>query len=248
MSDVLFDHLPDVCFFVKDAEGRFMRVNRAFLGLVRAGSEEDVIGARDTDFFPASLAESYTRDDREVVRLGQPMVDRAELVRNSDGSVDWFFTTKLPIFGQEGRPIGVCGITRDVEKMTTNNLQLLSWAPVLETIVNDYASPLEMTALAQKLGLSVSHFNRRFRNRFQTTPRAYLKNVRLNAACRLLVTTSLSMSEIAFKTGFYDQSHFTNQFTKGRGVPPSKYRAEHAPGLQPEALVSAAASSPTKPP
>jgi len=29
-SDVLFDHLPDVCFFVKDAEGRFIRINRAF--------------------------------------------------------------------------------------------------------------------------------------------------------------------------------------------------------------------------
>lgn len=228
--DVLFDHLPDVYFFVKDAEGRFIRVNRAFVGLVNVASETDVIGARDADFFPASLAENYTRDDREIVRLGRPMIDKAELVRSLDGSVNWFFTTKLPIFDKSGRPIGLCGTTRDVKKMTTNNDQLLSWAPVLEAVVRDYASPLDLVTLAQKLGFSVSQLNRRFRRRFQVTPRAYQISVRLNAACQLLVTTNLAMSEIAVRTGFYDQSHFTKQFVKTRGVPPSKYRVLYARG------------------
>jgi PAS domain S-box-containing protein len=226
--DVLFDHLSDVYFFVKDVDGRFMRVNRAFLGLVGAASEEDVIGARDSDFFPASLAANYTRDDREVVRSSEPMVDRAELVRYSDGSVDWFCTTKLPVFDKSSRPIGVCGITRDVKKMTVNNAQFLAWAPVLEAFFNDYAEPMQLSSLAQKMELSVSQLRRRFRKRFHTTPRAYLTNVRLNAACQLLATTDLSISEIAFKTGFHDQSHFTNQFTKRRGLPPTKYRAQYA--------------------
>jgi AraC-like DNA-binding protein len=238
--DVLFDHLSDVYFFVKDAEGRFIRVNRAFLGLVNATSETDVIGARDADFFPASLAENYVRDDREVIRLSQPMIDKAELVRNPDASVDWFFTTKLPVFDKDSRAIGVCGITRDVKKMIDNNAQLLSWAPVLETIVNDYASPLDVPALAEKLELSVSQFQRRFRKRFHTTPRAYQRSVRLNAACQLLATTKLTISEIAGKTGFYDQSYFSNQFIKSRGVPPSKYRLRHTRGQSADELTLAA--------
>jgi PAS domain S-box-containing protein len=226
--EVLFDYIPDVYFFVKDADGRFIRGNRAFLRLVGASQEEDVIGARDADFFPANWAENYRRDDREVLRLREGMIDKAELVRNPDGSVDWFCTTKLPLLDALGNAIGICGIMRDVKKMATIGERFLPWAPVLETILTDYGRPLETTDLARKVALSVSQFNRQFKKRFHSTPRSYLMNVRLNAACHLLVTTELSMSEIAHRTGFYDQSHFTNQFAKTHGRPPSKYRAFHA--------------------
>ncbi len=226
--EVLFDYVPDVYFFVKDADGRFMRGNRAFLGLVGASQEADLIGRRDADLFPANWAENYRRDDREVLRLGRGMIDKAEPVRNPDGSVDWFCTTKLPLLDALGNAVGICGIMRDVKKMATNNQRLLPWAPVLETIFNDYASPLSTTDLARKVGLSVSQFNRQFKRRFHSTPRAYLLNVRLNAARHFLVTTELSMSEIALRTGFCDQSHFSNQFVKVHGAPPSKYRSLHA--------------------
>ncbi|HVY25650.1 MAG TPA: AraC family transcriptional regulator [Polyangiaceae bacterium] len=228
--DVLLDHLPDVYFFVKDADGRFVRVNRAFLDLVHAGSEEDVIGARDTDFFPTNLAEGYVRDDGDVIRIGQPIIDKAELVRNVDGSVDWFFTTKLPVLDKSRHVIGVCGITRDVKRVNPQRANFSSWAPVLEAIVHHYATPLVTVALAREMGLSLGQFNRQFRKRFHTTARAYQRNVRLKAACQLLLTTSLSMAEIASRTGFYDQSHFSAQFVRSYGMPPSQYRTRHAEG------------------
>lgn len=226
--EVLFDYLPDIYFFAKDEQGRFVRVNRAFLNLVRRNAEQDVVGLRDADFFPPSLAESYTRDDREVIATSRPIVDKAELMRNPDGSSEWFCTTKLPLLDEQGLAIGVCGITRDVKKMNSTNARFLSWEPVLETLLNDYASPLQVPMLARRVSLSVSQFNRQFRRRFHTTPRAYLNSVRLNAACHLLVTTELSMSEVALRTGFYDHSHFTNHFVRAHGMPPSKYRAAHS--------------------
>src|SRR6185503_4244578 len=57
--DVLFEHLSDLYFFVKDGEGRFVRVNEGFIKLVRAAREEEVIGAKDSHFFPEDLAENY---------------------------------------------------------------------------------------------------------------------------------------------------------------------------------------------
>jgi PAS domain S-box-containing protein len=226
--EVLFEHLSDVYFFVKDGEGCFVRVNNSFLKLVGATREEDVLGWRDADFFPADMAESFRRDDREVLSTGQPIVDKVELARNPDGGIYWFCTTKLPLFDVNGAPIGVCGVTRDVKKMNTNNARFLTWAPVLETMLNDYAQPLSTDFLAAKMCLSVSQFNRLFRKKFHTTPRAYLMNVRMNAACHLLVTTDLPISEIALQTGFYDQSHFTNQFVRHRGLPPSQFRHKYA--------------------
>jgi AraC-like DNA-binding protein len=168
------------------------------------------------------------RDDREVIRSSEPIIDKVELVRNPDGTIDWYCTTKLPLFDKKGLAIGVCGITRDVKKMNTNNARFLSWAPVLEIMLNDYAQPLSTAALAAKVSLSVSQFNRQFRKKFHTTPRAYLTNVRMNAACHLLVTTDLPISDISLQTGFYDQSHFSNQFVRHRGLPPSQYRAKYA--------------------
>lgn len=226
--DVLFDYVPDVYFFVKDRAGRFMRVNQAFSKLARASTAEDVIGGTDPDFFPKSLAESYIKDDQHVLVTTEAMVDKAELMRHPDGSTDWFCTTKLPLFDRAGHAIGICGITRDIKRMNTSSARFLSWAPVLETLLEEYGSPLEIPMLARKMALSVSQFNRQFKRRFHTTPRAYLTEVRLKAASHFLVTTELSMSEIALRTGFYDQSHFTNQFAKHQGMTPSKYRAAHA--------------------
>jgi PAS domain-containing protein len=50
--DVSFDHLPDVGFFVKDAQGRVMHVNRAFLELVNVNVEDDVIRGSRPRFLP----------------------------------------------------------------------------------------------------------------------------------------------------------------------------------------------------
>jgi transcriptional regulator GlxA family with amidase domain len=103
----------------------------------------------------------------------------------------------------------------------------LYWAPVLEAMIENYAEPLSTASLAAKVSLSVSQFDRRFKKRFLTTPRKYITNVRINAACQLLASTELPIATIALQTGFYDQSHFTNQFTKAKGISPAQYRRKY---------------------
>jgi PAS domain S-box-containing protein len=223
----LFDDLPDVYFFVKDREERFMRCNVAFAGLLRARSESEVLGLRDADFFPSALADSYVRDDDCVMTSGAAIVDKVELVRTAEGSINWYSTTKRPVLDARGKVIGVAGLTRDITKMRSSSERFSYWAPVLEAIVNHYAEPLSMPALARKVSLSVSQFDRRFKKRFCTTPRKYLANVRVHAACQLLSSTDLPIAAIAAQTGFYDQSHFTKQFAKVKGTTPAQYRRQH---------------------
>lgn len=66
-----------------------------------------------------------------------------------------------------------------------------------------------------------------FRPHFGTTPHRYLRSVRLMAVCELLCTTDLSLLAIAHQTGFYDQSHLSNEFSRGRGVTPMAFRQQH---------------------
>src|SRR5262245_57058240 len=122
----LFEYLPDVLLFVKDAEGRFVVCNKAFAALVGARDEEAVYGRRDPDFFPPDLVENYGRDDAIVLTTGRTLVDHIELIRNRDGGIDWFNTTKVPVLGRNGRIIGVAGMTRDLKKMKSTNERFMA--------------------------------------------------------------------------------------------------------------------------
>lgn len=220
----IFSHLPDVCVFIKDRKRRFVLCNDALVRALGCRHEHEVLGRVDEAFSPKHLCEMYALDDGHVLATGEPLIDKLELVRNQDGSFDWYNTTKMAIVGRDGTVIGVAGISRDIKQMNTSSSRFLAMAPVIETIMTDYARQLTMAELSAKLGLSVSQFGRQFKRRFGTTPLKYLIQVRIKSACELLTTTDLPISRIALETGFYDQSHFTHQFQRLKGMTPSRYR------------------------
>jgi PAS domain S-box-containing protein len=225
----LLDQLPDVFLFAKDRTRRFVLGNPALVRLFGCRREEEVIGRRDEDFSPAHLCERFAADDARVL-AGHALVDQVELGRNPDATIAWYSTTKLPLRDHAGAVIGLVGITRDLQAMSSTSHRFLAMAPVIEAMMADYAKPLTMTGLARLLGLSVSQFGRSFRKRFGVTPLRYLIGVRIGAACELLTTTGLPLSTIALETGFYDQSHFSHQFVKRKGMTPSRYRGRYGGG------------------
>ena len=98
----------------------------------------------------------------------------------------------------------------------------------LHTMHRRYAENLQVADLAAA-SLSKSQFNRKFQRMFATTPREYLLRVRINAACRLLEATDLTITAIALETGFFDHSHFTRIFRRIMNITPGAYRQRHAP-------------------
>jgi transcriptional regulator GlxA family with amidase domain len=83
---------------------------------------------------------------------------------------------------------------------------------------------IKMQTLAEKFGLNVRSFNRRFRMAAHKTPVEYLQEVRINRARELLKHSNLSIAEIAFATGYNDVSYFTGLFRRLHGVTPNAYR------------------------
>jgi PAS domain S-box-containing protein len=225
----LFDHLPDVPVWIKDHAGVFRACNRALVTLVGARSEAQVLGRTDRAFFPAHLCEAFARDDRAVLDTGLPIIDRIEAVRGADGKLSWRNTTKIPVLGRDGRVAGVAGVTRAIRPIDAPDARFPGLASVVRTMTERYDEPLTVPALLA--GLSVSQFERRFRARFGVAPLRYLTEVRLDAARQLLATTSLPIIDVALRTGFGDQSHFTHRFTRAVGLAPGRYR--RAFGTQP---------------
>jgi len=220
----LFESLADVCFFAKDRGGRFIMGNRAFLEKLGLNREEDLIGKDDFDFFPARLVEIFLRDDRRVIRTREPLIDRVELVSNSEGSIDWHITTKVPLVSRNNVVLGIAGVTRGFRKSGERWRPHQQFAAVIEHINQHYSSPIEVEELASLMYLSVNQFERKFKQVFQISPIKFLTGYRVHRACYDLLHTDHTVTQIAIRNGFYDHSHFIRHFRNAMGMTPNQYR------------------------
>ena len=104
-------------------------------------------------------------------------------------------------------------------------LSLQTSRKVLEYMNEHMAENVPIEAFARLARMSPSHFIRAFTMTFGVPPHRYLINLRLQSAESLLVETRLSISEIAFQTGFSSQSHLTNAMMRYKQMTPGKIRA-----------------------
>jgi AraC family transcriptional regulator len=85
---------------------------------------------------------------------------------------------------------------------------------------------IKLMDIADRLGMSQYYFARLFKQSMHISPYQYVIQQRIDRAKHLLKTTSISMSEIAYQTGFSHQSQLTNQFRKIVGTTPINYRKQ----------------------
>ena len=96
----------------------------------------------------------------------------------------------------------------------------------LHVIENRYVeTSLHVSVVAHDLGVSTEHLCRVLKRHTGLTFVTLLRRTRVRAACRLLQTTTLSMKEIAGRTGFSSASRFDRDFKTVCGMSPSAYRA-----------------------
>ena len=90
-----------------------------------------------------------------------------------------------------------------------------------------YAEKMDLDMIASQIHLSKYYFCRIFREVTGATVLEYITNVRLTRAGRLLVESSLTIQEIAQKTGFASLVHFSRTYRNAYGVSPSDTRRQH---------------------
>jgi transcriptional regulator of acetoin/glycerol metabolism len=83
---------------------------------------------------------------------------------------------------------------------------------------------IDLSMLAGVAGLSVHHFARQFKQSAGVTPHVYLTQKRVERAQEMMVQTDLSLAEIAFAVGFFDQGHLARHFRYMLGTTPREFR------------------------
>jgi AraC-like DNA-binding protein len=121
---------------------------------------------------------------------------------------------------------------RDAEILATDEetpaLNLVS-AQRIESMVRliqaQFASTMTLADIADAAHLTPSSASRLFSTSTGSTITVYLTVVRVNAACRLLRDTDLSISSIAVTSGFTNLSNFNRRFREVKKMSPREYRA-----------------------
>ncbi|MEW6209384.1 MAG: AraC family transcriptional regulator [Acidobacteriota bacterium] len=94
----------------------------------------------------------------------------------------------------------------------------------IEFMHDNYGRELALEEIASAAYLSEYHFARLFKQITGLTPHAYLANIRLERARKLLTETLLPINQVAAMVGYQSQSHFTKIFKATTGVTPGAFR------------------------
>ena len=132
----VIDNLPD-SVYVKDLAGRKTLANWADLQFMGAQTEAEVLGKTDVEIFPPELAAKYCADDQAVLRTGQPLINREELVADATGRQRWLLTSKLPLRDVSGKIVGLVGIGRDITERRGNEAELVTSRARLKAIFDN---------------------------------------------------------------------------------------------------------------
>ncbi|MCX7709335.1 MAG: AraC family transcriptional regulator [Clostridia bacterium] len=98
----------------------------------------------------------------------------------------------------------------------------------IEFIQMNYSRNISIEELANHIGLDRKYLSSVFKNVLKISPQLYLLQFRMNKACELLRSTSLSIGDIARSVGYEDPLLFSRMFRKIKDQSPSQFRASAA--------------------
>jgi AraC-like DNA-binding protein len=102
------------------------------------------------------------------------------------------------------------------------------WVKELREMIQDQIDTnlsLSLKGLSENLSVNPAYLSREFSRYFDNLSFGeYIRKLRIEKSLQLLESTTYTLSEIAYLTGFSDQSHFTRIFKKQTGQNPSNYR------------------------
>ncbi|GAB3985831.1 hypothetical protein GCM10028807_01940 [Spirosoma daeguense] len=108
------------------------------------------------------------------------------------------------------------------------NKKVPVWITELEELLQDHIDTnltISLKGIAETVQLNPTYLSREFSTYFDNLSFGeYIRKLRIEKSIQLLESTAYSLSEIAYLTGFSDQSHFTRIFKKHTGANPSIYK------------------------
>lgn len=144
------------------------------------------------------------------------------------------------LFGEEGDFLEKNVLTAStqaerIQHIETFLLARLNKLEVLDRIVKSsieilvsQAGQVKVEEMAEKLNINRRKLERKFNTNVGLSPKQLSKIIRLQTALKQLnQNTELSLTELAYQSGYFDQSHFIKDFKAFTGISPKQFYADH---------------------
>jgi hypothetical protein len=151
----LLDTLADVVFFIKDSEARYVFVNQTLARRCGFKHREQLLGLTADQVFPERFGPLYTAQDQRVLSTGRELADQLEMHLYFGNQPVWCLTHKLALRDEQGRIVGLAGISRDLQLPQSNHPAFQKLAAVDAHIRRHFARPVSLAELTAIAGFSV---------------------------------------------------------------------------------------------
>jgi AraC family carnitine catabolism transcriptional activator len=206
--------------------GAFILAHAGLLEGYTATVHYEHIDAFQELFQNTGLSEALWVIDRRRVTCcgGAASLDLAlHLIQQSHGSALANAAARY-VFAPPVRDHGALQYPEDAEPL--GNSVPSSVRAAIQFMEANLETPLSIAEVCRHVGLSHRQLDRLFAQCVRKTPALYYRDIRLDRARGLVTQTDLSMSEIAFASGFSSQVHFSRAYKERFGLPPSKDRVQ----------------------
>jgi len=221
VPDVEFSHHDDKCtfdFILEKYKIKDHALNTLAVIVRGADTDRHDIASQASGLWAISAGLAYNvKDDQELLNKGMMIYDalyswakHLQKEKHTQNPVDHLF---IDVFNKF--------IKQKAAKKKTPE-----WVKELKEIIQDQIDTnLSLSNISKSLDIHPSYLSREFSKHFDNLSFGeYIRKLRIEKAIELMKTSPYSLTEIAYLTGFSDQSHFTRIFKKHTDQNPSAYR------------------------
>lgn len=230
---------PDNKMIKYEALDRLKAVNPTEGG-IRSDKYNHLLHARDVVHLTAVIREDLTTlrqkegmTPKLLSRLAAEVIIRLKLaveeVRPADSALEQRFADHLEAIHQAGDWFQLMDIIELTVQLAVDSLQPHEHSPVIRQVLklvdSSYAENWTLKQLGEQFRIHPVYLGQLFRKETGESFAEYLNHCRVEAAKKLLLETSLKVSEVAEHVGYCETVYFNRQFRKNVGVSPMEYRS-----------------------
>ncbi len=222
IPDVEFTHYDSYCTFdylIKKYKVNDLAVHTMAVIIRGADTDRHDIARQSSGLWAISAGLSYNfKDDYQLLDKGMMIYDAlyawAKYLQNEKHTQNPVDNLFLEVYN------------KFLKSKKDERKKIPLWAKELKEIIQDQIDTnLSLKEISKGLNIHPAYLSREFSKYFENLSFGeYIRKQRIEKAIQLMQSSNYSLTEIAFLTGFSDQSHFTRIFNKHTGKNPSAFR------------------------
>jgi hypothetical protein len=221
IPDVEFSHYKDECtfdYFVKKYEIKDPAIHTLAVIVRGADTDRHDLATQASGLWAISAGLAYnTKDDYELLQKGMMIYDAL-----------YAWAQHLQKEKHTQNPVEhlLLDVFHKFIKQKPSKKKTPVWVKELKEIIQDQVdTSLNLTEISKSLDINPSYLSREFSKYFDNLSFGeYIRKRRIEKAIELIKLNTHSLTEVAYLTGFSDQSHFTRIFKQHTGKNPSAFK------------------------